>query len=108
MTDYKALYEQSQEENKKLKEHLDKSREVSNRLIAENNTTMPPRSALYRENKKLKEEINKLQKENEKVKGWINDALDFMNECCEKSEAGLYMSWETRGIESRLNYDGED
>ena len=49
------------EENKKLQEYLDKSREVSNRLIAENNTTMPSQSALYRENKKLKEELRDLK-----------------------------------------------
>ena len=45
-----------EKENEKLKEHLDKAREVSNKLIGENNTTMPSQSALYRENEKLKEE----------------------------------------------------
>jgi len=63
------------EENEKLKEHLNKSREVSNRLIAENNTTMPSQSALYRENKKLKEEnknvirvLNLVRKDKEQLK----------------------------------------
>lgn len=43
-----------------LREKLDKSREVSNKLIAENNTTMPSQSALYRENTELKKENKRL------------------------------------------------
>jgi len=69
------------EENEKLKEHLNKSREVSNRLIAENNTTMPSQSALYRENKKLKEEnknvirvLNLVRKDN-----WSNSKKKTRN-----------------------------
>tara|TARA_R110000824_G_scaffold398459_1_gene602540 strand:+ start:22 stop:936 length:915 start_codon:yes stop_codon:yes gene_type:complete len=63
---YKLLDEQESlsktfwSKNKKLQEHLDKSREVSERLIAENNTTMPSQSALYRKNKALTEENNDL------------------------------------------------
>ena len=52
-----------------------------------------------------KEYLDEKEEEIEKLKGRINEALDFMNECCDKSEAGLYMSWETRGIDSCLNPD---
>ena len=51
-------------QNEKLQEHLKKSREVSNRLIGENNTTMPPQSVLYRKNKELKEENKELKEAN--------------------------------------------
>ena len=58
----KEQIEKLEEENKKLQEHLDKAREVSNKLIGENNTTMPSQSCLYRENKKLNDEIKELNK----------------------------------------------
>ena len=62
-------------QNEKLQEHLDKAREVSNKLIGENNTTMPSQSCLYRENKKLKEEIDK-------YKDLIGDfPLEDLEEC---------------------------
>ena len=82
---YREQREKLKEENKKLQEHLDKSREVSNKLIAENNTTMPSQSALYRENKKLKEEITHKNKkfeewgeENKKLKKFKTDIADAL------------------------------
>ena len=48
--------------NNELQKHLNQSRQVSERFIAENNTTMPSQSSLYREVKKLKQENEKLTK----------------------------------------------
>ena len=112
-TPCKECHEELKEENDKLKEeivklqeHLDKSREVSNKLIAENNTTMPSQSALYRENNKLKAELNdftsvfdgnvsmiKMKKENEQLKYELADV--------QEEKYALYLKWSDLNDENK-------
>ncbi len=90
--------EKLKEENQKIQEHLDKAREVSNNLIAQNNTTMPSQSALYRENKKLNLQL----KSWERWGGEITNELIVMEEWEHYVNKGLLKDSKGAGIEINL------
>ena len=90
---------------KELQEHLDKSREVSNKLIAENNTTMPSQSALYRENKKLKELNTTLQYQYDMAIQIDNKEIAELKEHLECEEDGYPCStWFSEKLDFHIKY----